>query len=84
MRRLFWATWEVRHDHSIRRRGKQEVQSQREEVIRMGKSRNCSDALWKGKKRPQAKESRQPPGSWKRQGRILFQEPMEEPALPTS
>lgn len=30
MRRLFWATWAVRHDHSIRRRGKQEVQSQRE------------------------------------------------------
>lgn len=37
MRRLFWATWVVQYDHSILIRGKQEVQSQREEVIRWQK-----------------------------------------------
>lgn len=37
MRRLFWAPWVVRYDHRIRIRGKQEVQSQREEVIRWQK-----------------------------------------------
>lgn len=38
----------------------------------------------RGKKRPQAKESRQPPEAGRGKERILFQEPMEEPALPTS
>lgn len=68
MRRLFWATWVVQYDHSILIRGKQQVQSQREEVTRWQKQKLQGCTL-KGEEEATSQGKQAASRSWKRQGR---------------